>query len=124
MCKKWHRHLAGCRRTSLNCAMNTWEVNLGTCTVVEEKQNANPSPSRHGTAAAASAFESAREYRLQSQIPMSSLKLIYHSFIFGSGQRQMPRTSLRSSERSSDTVQHESPGCSPLIPLYIASREA
>ena len=68
--------------------MNTWEVNLGTCTVVEEKQNANPRQSRHGTAAVANAFESAREYRLQSQIPMSSLKLIYPSLIFGSGQRQ------------------------------------
>ena len=54
--------------------MNTWDVNLAACTVVEERHGTNPRPSQYGTAGAARASESAREYSEQSQIPTSCSK--------------------------------------------------
>ena len=97
-CEKWRRLPPRISPEDLPdvwyCAMNTWDVNLATCTAVEEKHDANPSPSRSGAAAAgaaAGAPESAREYSEQSQIPTSfgpSSKLSYRNLIFGSGRRQ------------------------------------
>ena len=90
-CEKWRRLPPRISPEDLPdvwyCSMNTWDVNLATCTAVEEKHDANPSPSRSGAAAT----EPARSYSEQSQIPTSfgpSSKLSYRNLIFGSGRRQ------------------------------------
>jgi len=78
--------------------MNTWDINLATCTAIEDKHEANSPPrgtvaggTRSSVTANATAAATSQQYSEQSQIPttfVSTSKLSYRNLIFGSGRRQ------------------------------------
>lgn len=77
-CEKWRRLPPRIKAEDLPdiwfCSMNTWEINLATCTAIEDK------------------LEPVKEtFNVQSQIPVasgSSGKLSYRNLIFGNAGRQ------------------------------------
>lgn len=78
-CEKWRRLPPRIKAEDLPdvwfCSMNTWEINLATCTAIEDKLE----PTTKET------------FNVQSQIPLSSGssgKLSYRNLIFGNGRRQ------------------------------------
>lgn len=102
-CQKWRRLPPRISAEDLPdvwyCSMNTWDINLATCTAIEDKHEANTPPRgavaggtrSNASAAAAAAAASSQQYSEQSQIPTSfgsSSKLSYRNLIFGSGRRQ------------------------------------
>ncbi|KAL9189654.1 hypothetical protein ACHAXT_009329 [Thalassiosira profunda] len=105
-CEKWRRLPPRISAKDLPdvwyCSMNTWDINLATCTAIEDKHEAN-SPQRAFGAAAAGFGD-------QSQIPASfgsSSKLSYRNLIFGSGRRQKNISERLRAQESLFSSQHE-----------------
>jgi hypothetical protein len=78
-CEKWRRLPPRIKAEDLPdvwfCSMNTWEINLATCTAIEDKIEP----------------QTKETFNTQSQIPLSSGssgKLSYRNLIFGNGRRQ------------------------------------
>eukprot|EP00985_Skeletonema_marinoi_P006889 scaffold3011_cov130-Skeletonema_marinoi.AAC.14 len=77
-CEKWRRLPPRISAEELPdvwyCSMNTWDINLATCTAIEDKHE-----------------ENSKEYNVQSQIPTfagSSSKTSYRNLIFGNGRQK------------------------------------
>lgn len=110
------------------CSMNTWDINLATCTAIEDKHEAN-SPQRTGTrgstnsrgATVATNVSGNQQYNEQSQIPTSfgsSSKLSYRNLIFGNGrmkrnisERMRAQESLFSSQQEDNADMSKPPTC-------------
>jgi hypothetical protein len=80
-CEKWRRVPPRISASDLPdvwyCSMNTWDINLASCTAVEDKHEASPARTA--------------QFNEQSQIPSSLAtgnKLTYRNLIFGSGRSQ------------------------------------
>jgi hypothetical protein len=80
-CEKWRRVPPRISADNLPdvwyCSMNTWDINLASCTAVEDKHEASPARTA--------------QFSEQSQIPSSFAtgnKLTYRNLIFGSGRSQ------------------------------------
>ncbi|KAL7554521.1 hypothetical protein ACHAWF_017978, partial [Thalassiosira exigua] len=133
-CEKWRRLPPRIAAKDLPdvwyCSMNTWDINLATCTAIEDKHEAN-SPARGGAGATGPSVTD-KNYSEQSQIPTSFVptgKLSYRNLIFGSGtmRRQknylkecVPRThcSLRPSGRTT-TLMLRPRSCIPILRYFI-----
>lgn len=98
-CEKWRRLPPRISAEDLPdvwfCSMNTWDINLATCTAIEDKHEASPARTGggKGTTGASSA-----QYNDVSQIPTSfpsSSKLSYRNLIFGSAGRRQKNISER-----------------------------
>ena len=101
-CEKWRRLPPRISAADLPdvwyCAMNTWDINMATCTAVEDKHELSPSRPA--------------QYNEQSQIPTgfsSGSKLSYRNLIFGNGrlkksisERMRAQESLFSSQREEE----------------------
>mmetsp|Transcript_41804 Transcript_41804/g.75269 ORF Transcript_41804/g.75269 Transcript_41804/m.75269 type:complete len:1351 (-) Transcript_41804:454-4506(-) len=101
-CEKWRRLPPRISAEDLPdvwfCSMNTWDINLATCTAVEEKHEANPPPRGASGKKSVSTTAATEQYSEQSQIPTSfgsSSKLSYRNLIFGSGRRRQKNISER-----------------------------
>ena len=101
-CEKWRRLPPRISAADLPdvwyCSMNTWDINMATCTAIEDKHELSPSRPA--------------QYNEQSQIPTgfgSSSKLSYRNLIFGSGrlkksisERMRAQESLFSSQQEEE----------------------
>ena len=77
-CEKWRRLPPRISAEDLPdvwyCSMNTWDINLATCTAIEDKHE-----------------ENTKDFNVQSQIPTfagSSSKTSYRNLIFGNGRQK------------------------------------